>query len=121
MMDGWTDENMAEWEKELGLALGEQQVESSSPRTPTSLIPRSAKASQDETQSRERSETTGSRPEELRDACRCGAPARVLEWEQGETRVAVESLGRKELGQGDDVQIFMRWLPCERFFQNSIP
>jgi len=70
---------MAELEKDLGLPLEEQQAESSS-----------AEAPQDEIQSRERSETTGSRPEELRDACRCGTPARVLEWEQGETRVAVE-------------------------------
>ncbi|KUJ07405.1 uncharacterized protein LY89DRAFT_678007 [Mollisia scopiformis] len=38
--DGWTDENMAELEKELGLALGEQQVESSSARTPISPSPR---------------------------------------------------------------------------------
>jgi hypothetical protein len=31
--NGLTDENMAELEKELGLALGEQQMESSSART----------------------------------------------------------------------------------------
>ncbi|KAH8596206.1 hypothetical protein B0O99DRAFT_594035 [Bisporella sp. PMI_857] len=69
---------MAELEKELG--------------------PRSAGAPQDEIQSPERSETTGGRPEELRDACRCGTPAQGLEWEQPETRVAVELLGRRELG-----------------------
>jgi len=68
-------------------------VESSSPRTPTSPSPRSAEASQDEIQSRERSETNGSRPEELRDACQCGTPAQGLEWEQWETR------GRRELGE----------------------
>lgn len=34
--DGWTDENMAELEKEMGLALGEHQVESSLAGTPTS-------------------------------------------------------------------------------------
>src|SRR4051794_11975032 len=45
------------------------------------------------------SETTGSRPEELRDSCRCGTPAHGLEWEQRETRVVVESLGRWELGE----------------------
>jgi hypothetical protein len=90
---------MAELEKELGLALGEQQVESSSAGTPTSPSPRSAEAPQDEIQSRERSETTGSRPEELRDACRRGTPAQGLEWEQRETRVAVESLGGRELGE----------------------
>jgi hypothetical protein len=36
--DKWTDENMAEFEKELGLALGEQQVESSLTGTPTSQV-----------------------------------------------------------------------------------
>jgi len=86
--DGWTDEIMAELEKELGLALGEQQVKSSSAGTPTSPSPRSAEASQDEIQSRERSETTGSRPEELQDACRHGTPAQGLEeWEQRESEV----------------------------------
>jgi hypothetical protein len=45
------------------------------------------------------SETTSSRLEELRDACRCGTPAQGLEWEQQETRVAAESLGRRELGE----------------------
>jgi hypothetical protein len=49
---------MAELEKELGLALGEQQLESLSARTPTSLSPLSAEAPQDKIQSRERSETT---------------------------------------------------------------
>ena len=58
----WTDENIAELEKELRLALGEQQVESSSARASTFPSPRSAEATQDEIQSRERSETTGSRP-----------------------------------------------------------
>jgi hypothetical protein len=57
---------MAELEKELRLALEEQQVESSSAGTPTSQSPRLAEAPQDEIRSRERSETTGSRPEELR-------------------------------------------------------
>jgi hypothetical protein len=42
--DEWTDENMAELEKELGLALGEQQVESSLAGTPTSPSPRSVEA-----------------------------------------------------------------------------
>jgi hypothetical protein len=88
---------MAELEKELGLALKEQQVESSSAGTPTSPSPRSVEAPQDETQSRERSETTGSRPEELRDACRRDTSAQGLEWEQRETLVAVESLGGREL------------------------
>lgn len=74
---GWTDENMAELEKELGLALGEQQVESLSAGTPTSPSPRSAEALQDEIQNQERSETTGSEPEELRDASRCSTQAQA--------------------------------------------
>jgi hypothetical protein len=80
---------MAELEKELRLALGEQQVESLSAGTPTSLSPCSAEAPQDKIQSRERSETTGSRPEELRDACRRGTPAQGLEWKQRESEVVV--------------------------------
>ena len=72
---------MAELEKELGLALGVVI-------DPHTYLPKSssAEAPQDEIQSRERNETTGSRPEELRDACRCGTPAQGLEWEQPETR-----------------------------------
>jgi hypothetical protein len=62
---GWTAENMAELEKELGLALEEQQVELSSAGTPISPSPRSVEALHDETQSRERSEATGGRPEKL--------------------------------------------------------
>jgi hypothetical protein len=69
---------MAELEEELGLALGEQQVESSSAGTPISPSPRSAKALQDKIQSREHSETTGSRPEEVRDTCRRDTPAQAL-------------------------------------------
>jgi hypothetical protein len=57
--------SIAELEKELRLALEEQQVESLSAGTPTSLSPHSVEALSDETQSRERTETTGSRPEEL--------------------------------------------------------
>ena len=88
---------MAELEKELGLALVEQ-VDSSSPSTPSSPRPRSVEAPQDEIKSRERTETTGSRPEELRDASRHGTPAQGLEeWEQRETRMVVEKLGRREL------------------------
>jgi len=69
--DGWTDNSMAELEKELGLAL-EEQVKSSSASAPTSPSPRSVEAPQDEIQSRERSEATGSRPEELQEVCRHG-------------------------------------------------
>jgi hypothetical protein len=89
--DGWTEENMAELEKELGLALEEQQVESSSAGAPTSPSPRLVEAPQDETRSREISETTGSRSEELQDARRRSTPAQDLEkWEQQETEVVVE-------------------------------
>jgi hypothetical protein len=59
---------MAELEKELGLALEKQQVKLSLAGTPTFLSPCSVEAPQDKIQSRERSETTGDRQEELRDA-----------------------------------------------------
>ena len=71
--DGWTDDSMAALEKELGLAL-EEQVESSPASAPTSS-PRSVEAPEDEIQSRERSETSSSRPEEPRDTCQSGTPA----------------------------------------------
>lgn len=96
--DGWTEENMARLEKELGLVLEEEQVKSPFAGAPTSPSPRSVEAPRDEIQSRERSETAGSRPKGLRGACRCGTLAQGLEWEQRETRVAVESL-RRELGE----------------------
>jgi hypothetical protein len=76
--DGWTDEDTAELEKELGLAWEKQQVESLSVCTPTSLSPRSVEALQNEIQSREGSETTGGRREGLRDASRHGTLAQDL-------------------------------------------
>ncbi|KAH6704184.1 hypothetical protein BKA61DRAFT_183702 [Leptodontidium sp. MPI-SDFR-AT-0119] len=85
--DGWTDDSMAELEKALGLALEEQHVESSSAGTPTPLSPRSVEAPPDETQSRERTETTGSRPEELQDTSRYGTAQGLEEWELQETEV----------------------------------
>jgi hypothetical protein len=88
--DGWTEDSMTELEKELGLAWKEQQVESSSAGTPTSPSPRSAEAPQDETQIRERTENTGSRPEELQDTSRHGTAQGLEEWEQQETEVVVE-------------------------------
>ena len=45
--DRWTDDSIAELEKELSLALEEQQVESSLAGTPTSPSPRSVEALQD--------------------------------------------------------------------------
>ncbi len=68
----WTDDSMAELEKELGLALEEQQVELSSAYILTSPSPRSAKAPQDKTQIQECTENTGSRPEELQDTSQHG-------------------------------------------------
>jgi hypothetical protein len=91
--DGWTDEDTAELEKELGLALEEQRVESSSAGTPTSPSPRSAEAPQSEIQSREHTETTGSRPEELQNISRHGTAQGLEEWEQLETEVVVEGGG----------------------------
>jgi hypothetical protein len=88
--DGWTDDSIAELEKELGLALEEQQVESSSAGTPTSPRPRSVEAPPDETQSRERTKTTGSRPEELQDTSRHGTAQGLEEWELQETEVVVK-------------------------------
>jgi hypothetical protein len=82
---------MAELEKELGLALEKQQVKLSLAGTPTFLSPCSVEAPQDKIQSRERSETTGDRQEELRDASWRDTPAQDLEWwEQQETDVLVE-------------------------------
>lgn len=85
--NGWTDEDTAELEKELELALGEQQVESLSAGTSTSPSPHSVEVPQDEIQSRER-ETIHSILDELRDVTRHGSPAQDLECR--ETQVVVE-------------------------------
>ncbi|CZR65235.1 uncharacterized protein PAC_15135 [Phialocephala subalpina] len=90
--DGWTDDSMAELEKELELALSEQG-NSPSASAPTPSRPRSVEAPQDEIQSRERTETTGSRPEELQDASPHGTAQGLEEWEQRETEVAAEGGG----------------------------
>ena len=104
---------MAKLEKELVLALEEQQVESSSAGTLTSPSPCSAGAPQDETQIRERTENTSRRPEELQDTSRHGTAQGLKEWEQQETEVVVEggavaiqqqeelTAQNKELGQLD--------------------
>jgi hypothetical protein len=84
--NGWTDENIAELEKELGLALDEQRVESSSASTPASPSLRSAEAAQDDIQNQQQSRDSGGRPEEPQDASRRGAPALELS-EQQETDV----------------------------------
>jgi hypothetical protein len=70
---------MAELVKELGLVLEEEQAKSLFAGAHTSPSPRSVEAPQDEIQSRERSESTGGRPEELRDASRSGTQAQGLE------------------------------------------
>ncbi|KAE8440871.1 hypothetical protein EG329_006358 [Mollisiaceae sp. DMI_Dod_QoI] len=90
--DGWTDDSMAELEKELELALAEQG-NSPSASAPTPSRPRSVEAPQDEIQSRERTETTGSRPEELQDASRHGTAQGLEEWERQETEMVAEGGG----------------------------
>jgi hypothetical protein len=87
---GWTDNSIAELKKELGLALEELQVESSSAGTPTCPSPRSAEAPADGIQSRECTETTSSRPDELQDTSRNGAAQGLKEWELQDNEVAVE-------------------------------
>jgi hypothetical protein len=89
--NGWTDESMADLEKEMGLALGEPQVESLSAGLPPSPSPRSAEAPQDDIQSQQQSETTGGRPEELQGASRRGTPALEL-WKKQETEVVVPAV-----------------------------
>jgi hypothetical protein len=77
--DGWTDNSIANLEQELRLALEERQVKASSVGTPTSPNPRSVEAQPDETPSREYTETTGSRSEELQDTSRHGTAQRLEE------------------------------------------
>jgi hypothetical protein len=96
--DGWTDESMAELDKELGLALIEQGNLSSA-SAPTSLRPRSVEAQQVEIHSQEHTETTGSRPEELQDTSRHGTAQSLEEWEQLETEEVVEGGGVAMLQQ----------------------
>ncbi|ESZ89590.1 hypothetical protein SBOR_10026 [Sclerotinia borealis F-4128] len=79
--DGWTDKNMAELEKELGLAWESNKW---SHHRPAHLPP--------QVLARPRHHRTRSRVENA-------AKPLGLEWEQQETRVAVESLGRRELGE----------------------
>jgi hypothetical protein len=90
--DGWTDNLLAELDKELGLALIEQG-NSSPASTPSIPRPCSVEAVQDEIQRRECTETTGSRPAELQDTSQCGTPAPGLEWEQWQAEEVVEGGG----------------------------
>ena len=113
--DRWTDESMAELEKELGLDLEELQVESSSAGTPTSPSPRSAEAPPGEIQSREYTETTTSRPEELQDTSRNGTAQGLEDWELQETNVVSEvgavtmqqqkEAGNPDVGDQDSVEV----------------
>jgi hypothetical protein len=85
---------MAELEKEVELVLVEQ-ANSSSASPPSFPHACSVEALEDEIKSRECTETTGSRPDEPRDAPRPSTPAQGLEeWEQLETPMVAESLER---------------------------
>ncbi|KAH8591194.1 hypothetical protein B0O99DRAFT_690798 [Bisporella sp. PMI_857] len=110
--DGWTDNSMAELEKELWLAL-EKQVDSSLANSPSLLLARSAEAPQDKIKSGEHAKASSSRPEELQDASRNSTPTRDFEeQEQQETQVEVETLKRMELWEkelvGNEEGIEMR-------------
>jgi hypothetical protein len=82
-------------EQELGLALGEQQVESLSAGIPASPSLRSAEV-QDDIQNPQQSETTGGRPEELQDTSRRGIPVLEL-WEKQETQVVPAVIDQQDL------------------------
>lgn len=82
------------------LDLGIEQISISAARTPDSPLIRSVEAPEGEIQSQKCNEITGSRPEEPRDASRCGTPASGLEeqrergeWQQWDTRVKETSEG----------------------------
>jgi hypothetical protein len=68
--DGWINKYTVKLDKELRLALKEEQVELLLASAFTSLSPRSVEALQDEIWSRECSEPTSGRLEELQDASR---------------------------------------------------
>ncbi|RDL30462.1 uncharacterized protein BP5553_10340 [Venustampulla echinocandica] len=110
--DRWTDDGMAELEKELELALVEQ-VNSSATSAPGSPILVWSRHHRTRSKVKEWTDPTGSRPEELRDASRYGTPAQGLEeLEQRETQVAVETLERRELQEDELIwgtHLFMHW------------
>jgi hypothetical protein len=81
---------MAELEKELELALAEQG-NSPSGSAPTPSRPCSVEVLQNEIQSRERTETTGSRPKKLQDASRHSTAQGLGEWKQQETEMVAEA------------------------------
>jgi hypothetical protein len=87
--DGWTDDSMAELKKELGLALEEEQVKSSSPSAPTSPSPRSVEEVPRDPESRAQRKPPVADQKNC-DASRRSNPAQDLEWlEQQETEVVV--------------------------------
>lgn len=88
--DEWTDENMAELKKELGLTLKEQQVKSSLVGTSIFSSSCSVEASQNETQSWDRTETTSSRSEELQDTSWHDTAQGLEEWKQQKTEVVMK-------------------------------
>lgn len=94
--NGWTEDQAAELEYELTLALGEQGNPSST-RAPSSPRSRLAVALQDDTTTQECTEITISGREELQEASRYGTPAQGLEeWAQQETQVAGETLAQRD-------------------------
>jgi len=116
--NGWTDENMAELENELRLALEEEQVGSSSAGTPTSLSTHSVETSQNETRSGEGTQAIVGRPEELQDSSQYDM-AHGLEWEQEETKVPIEGIMQQqdELGHLaiDDQQDLVEVVNADNF------
>jgi hypothetical protein len=83
-------------------------VNSSSTCAPSSPRPHSVDAPYNKINTQEHTETTGSRPEELRDASRHGTPAQGLEdWEQQGTQAVGETPREDDLmdnGDGVDMQ-----------------
>jgi len=86
---------MAKMARELGSFLGEQ-INILSLNASNLPRPRSVEALPDKSQNRERTETIR-RLEDPQDASRHGTPVQGLGWEQQETQVVVETLGRREL------------------------
>ena len=97
MMDGQM-RTWLNWRKNWGW-LGRATSEVIIGRTPTSPSPRSAEAPPEEIQSREYTETTTSRPEELQDTSRNGTAQGLEALELQETEVVVEVVVNLILGK----------------------
>lgn len=77
----------------------EEQAKSPFAGEPIFPSPCSVESPHGKIQSQKRSETTGGRLEELRDASRRRTPTQALEWwERRKTQVVLETLGKRELG-----------------------